>query len=72
MKLRFTVTLNAAGQFDVTAEDLTDSTIPDGISSAVTAALLQGFEFARITQKNQYAGQDMAIQLWAVDPPVTR
>jgi hypothetical protein len=67
-EVRFTVTLNAAGQFDFQARDLTDPTIPDGFSTQVQAVLLQGFEFARITQKNQYAGQPMAIELWAVDP----
>jgi hypothetical protein len=67
-EVRFTVTLNAAGQFDFQARDLTDTTIPDGLSAVVQAVLLQGFEFARITQKNQYAGQPMSIELWAVDP----
>ncbi len=67
-EVRFIVTLNAAGQFDFQARDLTDPTIPDGFSAQVAAVLLQGFEFARITQKNQYAGQPMAIELWAVDP----
>jgi hypothetical protein len=68
------VTLNAAGSFTVTATDETDPTIPDGVSSAVSALLLQGFEFERISQKNQYAGQSMTTSITAVDPngnPVT-
>jgi len=66
-EVQFTVTLNADGQFDFQASDLTDTTIPDASSSQVGAVLLQGFEFARINQKNQYAGQAMSISLWAVD-----
>lgn len=65
---QFTVTLNASGTFGFTATDLTDGTIPMATSSQVQAILLQGFEFSRITQKNQYAGQPMAIELHAVDP----
>ncbi|PWG74728.1 hypothetical protein DF186_16370, partial [Enterococcus hirae] len=29
-EIQFTVTINASGQFDFTASDLTDPTIPDG------------------------------------------
>ena len=65
---QFTVTLNASGTFDFSASDLTDTTIPMATSSTVQAILLQGFEFARISQKNQYAGQPMAIEVFAVDP----
>ncbi len=66
-EVQFMVTLNADGQFDFQASDLTDTTIPDATSSQVTTVLLQGFEFARINQKNQYAGQAMSISMWAVD-----
>jgi len=62
------VRLNAAGIFTFTADDQSDPTIPQATSANVTAYVLQGFEFARINQKNQYAGQPMAITLWAVDP----
>lgn len=64
----FTVTLNAGGSFTFTADDLSDPTIPDAVSSSVSALLLHGFEFARINQKNQYAGVPMSITLTAVDP----
>ena len=64
----YTVTLNAAGSFTLYAHDQTDNTIPDGTSSAVRVLVLQGFEFERITQKNQYAGTPMATSLRAVDP----
>ena len=63
-----TVTLNSAGQFTISADDNSDPTIPLATSSSVVSLLLQGFEFSRITQKNQYAGQPMAIDVVAVDP----
>ncbi|HXV12813.1 MAG TPA: hypothetical protein VEC56_01275 [Candidatus Krumholzibacteria bacterium] len=63
-----TVTLNAAGQFTFSADDNSDPTIPLATSSSVVSLLLQGFEFSRITQKNQYAGQPMSIDVEAVDP----
>ncbi len=62
------VTMNAAGMFTFTADDQSDPTIPVAVSSAVSSYLLQGFEFARINQKNQYAGQPMATTITAVDP----
>lgn len=62
------VTLNAAGSFTFTADDQTDPTIPLATSASVTALQLQGFEFSRINQKNQYAGQPMAITLEAISP----
>jgi hypothetical protein len=62
------VTLNAAGQFTISADDNSDPTIPLATSSAVVALLLQGFEFSTINQKNQYAGQPMNISVEAVDP----
>jgi hypothetical protein len=61
------VTLNATGSFTFSAADESDPTIPEAVSSLVTATALQGFEFARINQKNQYAGQPMNIILNAVD-----
>ena len=62
------VTLNAAGQFTISADDNSDPTIPLATSSSVVSLLLQGFEFSRVTQKNQYAGQAMQIDVTAVDP----
>jgi len=70
----FTVTLNAGGTFTIYAHDQTDATIPDGVSASVRSLVLQGFQFSRITQKNQYAGVPMALTVTAVDPngqPVT-
>jgi hypothetical protein len=63
-----TVTLNAGGSFTISATDDSDPTIPEATSAPVAAMVLQGFEFSRINQKNQYAGVPMAISLWAVDP----
>jgi len=62
------VTFNAAGSFNVSAKDQSDDTIPEATSSSATAYVLHGFEFARISQKNQYAGVPMSINLQAVDP----
>jgi hypothetical protein len=64
----FTITMNAAGTFTVFARDLTDNTIPDGTSAAVTVQVLDRFEFSTINQKNQYAGVPMTITLTARTP----
>ncbi|MGH7724532.1 MAG: hypothetical protein ACREOU_03815 [Candidatus Eiseniibacteriota bacterium] len=64
----FQVRFNAGGTFTVFAHDETDGTIPDAASAPVASLVLQGFEFNRITQKNQYAGQPMTITLRAVNP----
>ena len=64
----WTVTFNAGGTFTVYAHDETDGTIPDGTSATVRSLVLQGFEFSRITQKNQYAGAPMTVSLYARDP----
>jgi len=68
------VTLNAAGNFTVSVDDDTDPTIPIADSAPVLVLLLDGFEFSRINQKNQYAGVPMNMTITAVDPngdPVT-
>jgi len=73
-ELTLTVALNAAGGFTFSASDVSDPTLPTAVSASVQALVLQGFVFAEIHQKNQYAGQPMQIELWAVDPasqPVT-
>jgi hypothetical protein len=62
------VTINASGSYSFSADDQIDQTIPLANSAFVTALLLQGFEFNRINQKNQYAGVPMTITLRAVDP----
>lgn len=62
------VTLSASGSFNFTADDQTDGTIPTANSAFVTARLLQGFEFSRISQKNQNAGAPMNITVEAIDP----
>jgi predicted RNA-binding protein with TRAM domain len=67
-EMTFSVTFNAAGSFNVSATDQSDPTIPVATSANATAYVLHGFEFARISQKNQYAGVPMAIDVWAVDP----
>ena len=66
-EIQLPVTLNADGVFTFSATDESDLTIPEATSATVTATALQGFEFTRINQKNQYAGQSMAITLYAVD-----
>lgn len=63
----FTVTMNAIGSYTITATDETDPTIPDAVSASIGVSALQGFEFSRINQKNQYAGQPMAVTVNAVD-----
>ncbi|UCE03726.1 MAG: hypothetical protein JSW67_05940 [Candidatus Latescibacterota bacterium] len=67
-EVTLTVTVNAAGSFTFSADDLTDPTIPQATSAPFTALVVNGFEFSRINQKNQNAGQPMAITLSAVDP----
>lgn len=67
-EIHLSVAFNAAGSFTITASDQSDPTIPDAVSSPVNAYSLHGFEFSRISQKNQYAGESMQITLWAVDP----
>jgi len=66
------VTMNADGSFTVSADDQSDGTIPLATSAPVTVYSLAGFEFERITQKNQYAGVAMSTTLEAVDPSGNR
>lgn len=61
------VTLEAAGSFTISATDQSDNTIPEGVSTPITVMALDGFVFAKINQKNQYAGQSMATTIQAVD-----
>jgi predicted RNA-binding protein with TRAM domain len=67
-EIALSVTFNAAGSYNVSAKDESDQTIPEATSSSATAYVLHGFGFERISQKNQYAGVPMAIEVWAVDP----
>ncbi len=64
----FPVTLNAGGTFTIYEHDQTDATIPNGASSPVTALVIQGFVFSRISQKNQTAGVPLNLTISAVDP----
>jgi hypothetical protein len=64
----FTLTFNAAGTFNVQAHDLSDNTIPDGVSATVRSFVLDSFTFSNISQKNQYAGVPMALTVTARDP----
>ncbi|MBI3539809.1 MAG: hypothetical protein HY076_06010, partial [Candidatus Eisenbacteria bacterium] len=64
----FSVTFNAAGTFTIFAHDQTDGTIPDGASAAVRSLVLQGFRFATISQKHEYAGVPDNTTITAIDP----
>jgi hypothetical protein len=66
--LTASVTFNAGGTFTVYGRNQTDTTIPDGTSTPVASLVLQGFEFSRVTQKNQYAGTPMPVTVYARDP----
>jgi hypothetical protein len=63
----FSVTFHAGGTFQIIAHDESDLTIPDGASSMVASLVIQGFEFSRISQKNQNAGQPLNMTLRAVN-----
>jgi len=67
-QVTLSITLNSGGSFTISADDLSDGTIPVSVSAPVPVHVLQGFEFARINQKNQYAGTPMTITVTAVDP----
>ena len=62
------VTMNAAGSFTISAADRTDLTIPQATSAPFSVSLVNGFEFSRINQKNQNAGQPMTVTVTAIDP----
>jgi len=66
-QVTLSVTFQAAGSFTISATDQSDNTIPDAVSSPITAMALEGFAFLKINQKNQYAGQPMATSVSAVD-----
>jgi hypothetical protein len=66
-QVTLSVTFQAAGSFTVSATDQSDATIPEAVSSPVTAMALEGFVFEKINQKNQYAGQPMSTTVSAVD-----
>lgn len=73
-EINLSVTFNSVGTFRFSARDQSDPTIPVANSSEISSIALQGFEFSRINQKNQYAGEPMPITVTAVDPsgqPVT-
>jgi hypothetical protein len=64
----FTVTLNAAGNFNFLAHDQTDNTIPDGTSAMTLTQVLAAFTFESISQKHKYAGVPDPTTLTARDP----
>ena len=64
----FSVTFNAGGTFTVFAHDQTDGTIPDGTSAQVQSLVLQGFRFATISQKHEYAGVPDGTTITAIGP----
>ena len=64
----FQVTFNAGGTFTILAHDQTDITIPDGASSSIQTLVLQGFQFAGISQKHKYAGVPDGTTITAIDP----
>ncbi|UCG53502.1 MAG: hypothetical protein JSW58_08090, partial [Candidatus Latescibacterota bacterium] len=66
-EVELVVVMNSAGSFTVSATDDSDPTILEATSAFVEVHAVQGFEFSRINQKNQYAGVPMSISLWAVD-----
>lgn len=63
-----TVTFNAGGTFTVYAHDVTDGTIPDGVSASVASLVLQGFVFNSNNFKNRTAGVPDNTTIRAVDP----
>jgi len=63
-----TVTLNAAGTFTISGQDLGNAGIPEGFSAGVVTVVLGGFEFAAITPRDQVAGQPVNVIITAVDP----
>jgi len=64
----FQVTFNAGGTFTLLAHDQSDGTIPDGASSSIQTLVLQGFQFATISQKHKYAGVPDGTTITAIDP----
>ena len=64
----FTVTTNAAGNFNFLAHDQTDNTIADGVSATFASQVLASFTFESISQKHKYAGVPDATTLTARDP----
>jgi hypothetical protein len=68
----FSVTLNAAGSFTIFAHDQTDGTIPDGASTRVSVAVLQGFRVqvpgAGDHGQDQTCGSAFRVTVTALDP----
>ena len=52
-EVQLVVVLNSAGSFTFSATDESDPTIPEATSAFIDAYAVQGFEFSRISQKNQ-------------------
>jgi hypothetical protein len=64
----YSVTFNAAGNFQVFAHDETDNTIPDAASASVASQVLDHFEFPSISQKHQNVGQPLNTTITARTP----
>lgn len=62
------VTLNSAGTFTISGQDLSDPTIAEAVSANVTAVVLASLEFADINQKHHTAGEPFTISITATDP----
>ncbi len=67
-QMTMSVTLNAAGSFTISGQDLSDPTIDEAFSSQVVAVVLAGFQFATINQKHHTAGDPFTIGITAIDP----
>jgi hypothetical protein len=67
-QMAMSVTLNAAGSFTISGQDLSDQTIDIAYSDQVVAVVLAGFQFAQITQKHHTAGDPFTIGITAIDP----
>ena len=50
-EVTLSVVFQAAGSFTISATDQSDNTIPQGVSSPITAMALEGFTFTKINQK---------------------
>jgi len=64
---QFLVILNAGGDFSIFADDETDVTIPNGVSTQVRSIVLQSFGFSNISN-NQTAGTPLSLTITARDP----
>ncbi len=64
----YPVTFNAAGNFQISADDETDGTIPTAFSASVASQILDHFTFPSIAQKHQNVGQPLNTTITARNP----